>query len=304
MIVMDDKNSFKAIMSNLDAEYDDRIPIFLESSSDAFIIGRKWFSHLKDNLKFQSVSGKKADGGCQKVLDKVEKLTLLNKKGFGIVDRDILLADPNYKNTLWWEIDDKTFYSSNPYGDNIFVLNHWELENYLFHPYALKELIAEKLEQDPAPLSTQEIADLLTAYEGEFIAVTILSTIPSSKGDRQIKPDQFARQEKGETLYTKVKSKLEISIEEFEIERNKIKSFSEEETDSIRRWSRLSRLLDGKRNIFRINDRLKESALDGKDLYLFNEKGALARHLTDNKELICPFLTQWLTNIHHSANAM
>ncbi len=260
-MTMRNNGSFKNIGKEaIVPESTDGIKIYLESTDDQYIL-RNWFStfNFYDKLSFESVSETRGDGGCQLVLKKVENSQL---KAFGIVDRDILLADPNFQDSLWWEIDDAVFLSQKPYGEKIFVLHRWELENYLLHPQALAALVAEK--RLNAETSAADIAKLLCDHEDNMVAVTLLSTNSPTKVGEQV-----LRDKSGEELKQAIQIKLQVEFDTIEAEQIKIKRFAENEQDPILRWRRLSRLLDGKRIMHRIDDLL----FSGK-VKLESERGA------------------------------
>ncbi|MBK8816701.1 MAG: DUF4435 domain-containing protein [Methylococcaceae bacterium] len=293
-------NSFKAIGNKVYENYTDGIKIYLESTDDEYIVGRKWFSHLKDKISFESVSETRADGGCQIVRKKVQDSKASNKKAFGIVDRDILLADPLFRDSLWWEIDNDVFTSSRPYEDgDIFVLHYWELENYLLHPQALELLLADKKLTNSPSISASAIADLLVKFEADLIAVTLLSIVPAQSGIKQV-ADGFELQTSGDLLLTKVIEQLEVSDEFAKNERQKIQQFAENETNSITRWNKLSRMLDGKRIMYRIERLLFDNNMVNCKISLASERGVLAGHIA-NQNLIDPALSNWLNVIYQSA---
>jgi hypothetical protein len=286
-MTMRNNGSFKNIGKEaIVPESTDGIKIYLESTDDQYIL-RNWFStfNFYDKLSFESVSETRGDGGCQLVLKKVENSQLT---AFGIVDRDILLADPNFKDSLWWEIDDEVFLSQKPYGEKIFVLHRWELENYLLHPQALAALMAEK--RLNAETSAADIAKLLCVHEDNMVAVTLLSTNSLKKVGEQV-----LRDKSGEELKQAIQNKLQVNPDTIEAEQTKIKRFAENELDPILRWRRLSRLLDGKRIMHRIDDLL----FSGK-VRLESERGALGRHVATHK-LVDSALINWLEGIYHSA---
>jgi len=286
-MTMRNNGSFKNIGKEaIVPESTDGIKIYLESTDDQYIL-RNWFStfNFYDKLSFESVSKTRGDGGCQLVLKKVENSQL---KAFGIVDRDILLADPNFKSSLWWEIDDEVFLSQKPYGEKIFVLHRWELENYLLHPQALAALVAEKQRNDAT--SATDVAKLLCDHEDDMVAVTLLSTISPIRIREQV-----LRDKSGEELSGAILKKLLVEADVLESEQIKIKCFAENKQDPIERWQRLSRLMDGKRIMHRIDDLL----FSGK-VKLESELGALGRHVATHK-LIDRALINWLESIYHSA---
>ncbi len=87
-------------------------------------------------------------------------------------------------------------------------------------------------------------------------------------------------------------NELSIQSEAFELEKINIYSFAEDEADPAKRWHRLSRLLDGKRVMFRIGGLLK--------VKLETERGALAGHIAA-LQLIDLLLTAWINNIYATA---
>lgn len=293
-------NSFKAIGNKVFENYTDGIKIYLESTDDEYIVGRKWFSHLKDRISFESVSETRADGGCQVVRKKVMESKAGNPKAFGIVDRDILLADPVFQGSLWWEIDNNVFTSANPYEDgDIFVLHYWELENYLLHPHALESLVADKRLITSPTISASVIANLLIEHESDLVAVTLLSTIAAKTGAGQA-GEEFGRDKSGSALISEINNRLSISVEDADNECQKIKRFAEDEIDAITRWNKLSRMLDGKRIMCRIDKLLAGNDIANCKVSLTSERGVLAGYIA-NQKLIDKFLIQWLENIYESA---
>ncbi|HBA67556.1 MAG TPA: hypothetical protein DCZ48_15550 [Methylococcaceae bacterium] len=292
--------SFKTIGNKVFEEYTGGIKIYLESTDDEYIVGRKWFSHLKDKISFESVSETRANGGCQLVRKKVSEAKAVKKQAFGIVDRDILLADPIFRDSLWWEIDNDVFTSTTPYEGNIFVLHYWELENYLLHPRALESLVADKkLSKTPA-LSASVIADLLIRHENDLITVSLLSTLSAQQGKEQA-PIGFGLDKSGNELIGDVKKHLEISDADSENELQKIKRFAEDESDAVNRWHKLSRILDGKRIMKRIDRLLSGNNMIGCKVSLASERGALAGYIA-NQGLIDPLLVNWIESIYDSVS--
>jgi hypothetical protein len=291
--------SFKHNGDRLFGEYTGGIKVFLESTDDQYIVGRKWFSHLKDKISFESVSETRADGGCQIVRKKVQESNDCNQKAFGIVDRDILLADPDFQNSVWLEVNDDIFTSAQPYGEAIFVLHYWELENYLLHPQALKSLVADKTLMNPPTITATTIADLLIQHEDNLVAVTLLSTIPAKNMEGQV-AEGFGRDSSGVELKEKIATKLNISHENIQQEHEKIKCFAENESDAIARWNKLSRMLDGKRIMNRIDQILSDEDMADCKVSLTSERGALAGYIT-NQKIIDPFLVTWLDDIYNSS---
>lgn len=292
-MTMTNKGSFKTIgKESIVEEFTDGIKIYLESTDDQFIFKEKWFSRFNDKLSFESVSQTRGDGGCQLVLKKVENST---PTAYGIVDRDVLLANPDFQDSLWWEIDDEVFSSSKPYGETVFVLHRWELENYLLHPMALASLVADK--KLDSTFSASDIAHLLRDGEDDMVAVTVLSTISTKAGTALAGGDQQFLKEFGDELIKEIQNKLQVQPDVIAAERTKINRFAENEQEPIRRWNKLSRMLDGKR----IMHRMYKLLFSDKDkVKLESERGVLAGYIAKHK-LIDPALTAWLNEIYISA---
>ena len=88
-----------------------------------------------------------------------------------------------------------------------------------------------------------------------------------------------------------------LESDTIEAEQIKIKRFAENEQEPILRWRRLSRLLDGKRIMYRIDDLLFSG-----NVKLESERGVLAGYIAKHK-LIDQTLINWLEGIYHSALA-
>lgn len=291
-MTMLNKGSFKSLgKESIVKESTAGIKIYLESTDDQYIL-KNWFStfNFYDKLSFDSVSETRGNGGCQLVKKKVEDS---KQTAFGIVDRDVLLADPNFQNLLWWEIDDDIFSSSKPYGEKIFVLHRWELENYLLHPQALASLMADK--QLAATTSSADIAKRLCDHEKNMVAVTLLSTISAKTGTALAGGTRLLQDKNGDELMSEIQKKLPVLPEIIDSEQDNIIRFAENNQDPVERWHRLSRLLDGKRIMHRIDDLLFSGRVK-----LETERGALAGHIAKHK-LIDPALINWLENIYNAA---
>jgi len=138
--------------------------------------------------------------------------------------------------------------------------------------------------------SAADIAKLLCDHEENMVIVTLLSTIPTKQAGEQVLRDKFDNELKQE-----IQNKLQVQPDVIESEQIKIKHFAEDEQEPIKRWQRLSRLLDGKRIMYRIDDLL----FSGK-VKLESERGVLAGYIAKHK-LIDPALTNWLEAVYSSA---
>jgi hypothetical protein len=289
--------SFKNIGKTVAEKYQGMgaITVYLESSDDRYLIGTKWFSNLKDRINFVSVSGdeKRGDGGCKLVIERVKETRGQGITAYGIVDRDVLLGDPNFQELLWWEVDDNVFVTANPYGETIFVLHRWELENYLLHPNALEQLHKDKFRNVPPSLSPREIAELLIQNEKDLIAVTLFSSLHETnpipgKKQADLRHSQTLT---GVNLRENVKNETNCTWNQFEDHEAKILQFAENKLDALERWDRLSRLLDGKRVCHRI-----EKLLFYEKFTIEAEMGILASTIA-NQGLVDKNLTTWLNKI-------
>ncbi len=272
--------------------------VYLESSDDKYIIGTKWFSFLKDRIHFVAVSGpeKRGDGGCKEVIRRVVEANKRGLAAYGIVDRDILLGDPAFQDTLWWEVDDTVFCAAKPYGDTIFVLPRWELENYLLYPEALEQLHKDKFRNVPPCRSSQEIAELLIDNEDNFIIASLFSTLHHSLRipDKKQAHIKHSSNVAGEKLKDIVKTETQCNDSQFNDHRSKIEQFTEAQSDAISRWNRLTRILDGKRTCHRIEELLFHEG--AKKIIIEDEMGILASYVA-NQGLIDPDLTDWLKGV-------
>ena len=236
-------------------------PVFVESVVDRHLYQRKWFTQLGGRLYFIDATDGKSPGGggCRVVLQKMKIRHENGLSAVGIVDRDALLSKKNLRDTLFWEIDDDKFSEAKPFGEFVFVLHRWELENYLFHPDIIYEMIWDKEFVRPT-LSSQEIAERLCGEETDFMAATAFSTLHAayrSDGDRQAK-DKDSWELVGDDLKKQVLKRTNCNEEQFLDHERKMQAFAENEQDSIKRWEKICRILDGKRTSCRIGRMLRD----------------------------------------------
>lgn len=266
---------------------DNGIVVFLESTDDVFIF-KKWFSHLLDRIQFEPISGKKSDGGCDAIINHFSNLDINTETHFGVIDRDALLRNLENHEELWWQIDDDLFYSEQPFGNKIFILNRWELENYLLHSEAIAQRIRNK-SMGEISYSNKGMAQKILAAENDLIAITVLSTL--GRGDRS---EKYAQTLSGDKLRNQVKK--EVTDENlFPQHEQSIIDFTENCHDPIERWERLSRMLDGKRIMNRISGLFHDTSL-GKKFSLKEERGDLA-DVIFNEGLVDKKLKSWIHSI-------
>lgn len=259
--------------------------VFMESTDDVFIV-KKWFSRLLDKIQFESVSGKKENGGCKQVISKVNE----EDHYYGIVDRDALLNYINDHESTWWETDDHLFYAEKPFGEKVFVLNRWEMENYLLNPAAIAQRI-ENHTMGALKLSASDLADKIIAEIDNFIAVTVLASL--GRGDRK---DQYAMQDSGAALWKKITTDVGSRSAEIDDHKQKVNDFAEHKTDSLERWERLSRMLDGKRVMHRIDGIIRKESRILNSFCLEEQRADLADAIYNNG-LVDENLTDWLGSI-------
>lgn len=250
-------SSFKELSTEYDVGslYEGGIKVFVESEDDLAILRDKWFFNHKDTLSFESVADPGGgSGGCRKVIAQVVEFERDGRPAFGIVDRDVLLQDENYRDTLWWETDDGRFAANRPYGTSVHVLRRWELENYLLQPEAIRQWLKDKL---CTPSELQFTAAEMLSHADDLITISCCSTLAVAKA-KQSPSEQFGRKKTGKELRDTVRDHLASSNKEMTDHHSKIEAFAEGENDNARCWDRLSRMLDGKRALHRLSDHLKE----------------------------------------------
>lgn len=277
--------SFKELPPDfIDEKYEGGVKVILESEEDVRIFCEHWFPQFQDKIRFESAEGgQKGGGGCMAVLRKVKETRDQQLLAFGIVDRDILLADA--KLDMFWETSDLAFHEARPYGEEIHVLCRWELENYLLQPEAFSAELACRVSRSPAPRISVET---LLIHENDLVDVTALTVFMIVKGLEAPKPG-FAQESMGENLRKAITEHLKHKLPQGgdydnlygEIE--KIRAFFEQEQTPIRRWSCMNRILDGKKALNRICCHLSR-AYGVKGLALSEEmRGCLANRIASEK---------------------
>ena len=134
--------------------YSGQIIVYLESSDDNNIFSNLWFEDRLVEFLFRPANkGAATYGGCQAVRESVNYDRTNGIKAFGIVDRDIVMAEDHWH--LVWETDNSRFAQAIPFGPYIKILNRWELENYLIDSQAIEEYLANHTGRKPR--STQDV---------------------------------------------------------------------------------------------------------------------------------------------------
>lgn len=248
--------SFKQVQTEyVDAKYEGGVKVYLESAEDVRIFRDHWFSHKQDKLRFESAEDNQlGGGGCKVVIGKVEEANTHDITAFGIVDRDVLLSD---KQDLFWETDDEKFHAAKPYGDKIYVLRRWELENYLLRPEAFSEEVSRRISRSPVSIIS---AQTLLDQSEDIIKVTALTTISVANGKASPSPG-FGSQSSGSNLDDEIRRHLNKQFpdndypnrdDDFKENIDKIRTFDQTQGSSEDRWNKLSRILDGKKCLMRL----------------------------------------------------
>lgn len=249
---MSNLKSLKEITGDFGGKYEGGIKVILESEEDVCIFRDHWFDQHQDKIRFESAEeGKSGGGGCKAVLQMVENARNKQLAAFGIIDRDVLLADK--KPDIFWETDDEKFHTAKPYGDYIHVLRRWELENYLLKPQAFSAVLAHRVSRPPAPTVTSQT---LLNLEDDLMDVTALTTF--MVGKQYGSPStRFSQSNSGQALRNDIENYLKTNLPGVDYghlaaDRERIKAFAENEQEPENRWDKLNRAVDGKKAFDRI----------------------------------------------------
>jgi hypothetical protein len=282
-------SSFKGISADfIDSKYEGGIKVFLESTEDVRIFSEHWFSDYQDKISFESAEegGQNGGGGGNAVLRKVEEAENQRLKAYGIVDRDKLLGDANNQD-IFWESDDDKFHAASPYGQNIHVLRRWEMENYLLKPEAFRAELGCRISNRLAPEIT---AGTLLNHEDDLIKLTALSTVLSNKSIAA--PEEgYGRAKSGNDLHVELNNYLSphnmtLESNEFLNDTDRISAFANNEEDPEMRWDKLSRILDGKRALYKFCSIFHREFNIGGFQFANEVKGCLANRIASKRELL------------------
>lgn len=114
--------------------------IYVESEEDVQILAERWFNDRGAKVEFQA-AGDDFGGGSNPVISQVESDRRNGIDAFGILDRDSLAARSDWD--AFFDTDDASFSARLPFGEWIFVLRCWEIENYLLHPRVIEAFLAD-----------------------------------------------------------------------------------------------------------------------------------------------------------------
>lgn len=296
--------SFKTAQTAVvDAKYEGRIKVYLESAEDVRIFGEHWFSHKLDKLRFVSAEGEQSGGGgCMAVINKVTEANSQKIEAYGIVDRDVLLSDA--KLDLFWETDDTKFHASHPYGENIHILRRWELENYLLRPEAFAYEVSRRISRSPTPDIS---AETFLAEVDNIIQVTALTTYSVTNGQKSPSPAFGTNIPSGSDLSQEIDKFLKRQFPDparpdINNDAEKIKAFDIYNAPPAERWERLSRILDGKKSLMRLCRHISNSVSLSSIDHWEEMRGCLA-NIIASKECIDDELVILIDNISSNAVA-
>lgn len=239
------KNNFDT--GHLRSHYFQRVTVFLESEEDYLIVRDRWFYDEGEFLDFRS-SDEGEGGGAKKVISNVNKSREQGFVTFGLVDRDALFAECRWDH--WWEVDDERFHASRPLGEHIRILKRWEIENYLLDPEIIEE---ERANIEGRAMNRTDPAGKLSNDVLE--AARLLASAAIVLHENGIKlGDDLDRVESVDVLQQKIAQKVEPHVSRLDETKNQIDRFGEDHpANSARHWERISRMLDGKRILKRLN---------------------------------------------------
>uniref|UniRef100_UPI004056CDC5 hypothetical protein n=1 Tax=Candidatus Electrothrix sp. TaxID=2170559 RepID=UPI004056CDC5 len=253
--------------------YLSRVVVYLESEEDRLIIGDRWF--YDENLEFRSAGEEGQGGGCNQVIRKVNDDKEKGIKSVGLVDRDVLLKDCHWE--CWWEHDDSDFRACQPYGENIKVLSSWEIENYLLlEPEIIASVKADRFGQvqqrpAPLPLSSEEIS--------LFTMLTAADVCCHVEGRKKVS-DSMAHYDKASHELRRSLEKKGVELAALDQGINMAARFAgAEEAGSAEHWKQVSRILNGKAILKRLQ-LLGKKQEDAVDCRL-----ALARKIADDERI-------------------
>jgi len=294
--------SFKKVETALvDAKYEGGIKVFLESAEDVRIFSEHWFSHKQDKLRFISAEGEQSGGGgCNAVITKVGEASSQNIRAYGIVDRDVLLADAKFD--LFWETDDVKFHAEQPYGENIHVLGRWELENYLLQPEAFAYEVSRRISRSPVPDIS---AAIFLEQADDIVQVTALTTYLVANSQTSPNTGFGTDTASSSDLARKINDHLKKKFPppaspDISQDIEKIKAFDQSGATPAERWERLSRILDGKKSLMRLCRYISTSLSLSSVGHWEEMRGCLANVIA-SKESIAPELISLIDDIGSKA---
>ncbi|MBK1722881.1 hypothetical protein [Thiocystis violacea] len=221
--------------------------VYLESEEDVQILAERWFNDRGAKVEFLA-AGDDLGGGCNRVIAQVDKDVENGIDAVGILDRDSLAARSHWD--AFFDTADASCSNRSPFGDRIYVLRCWEIENYLLHPLVVESFLADeqgrgKREEEDVNRELFDIlCDLLPLVAGSLLLTSYgLRKLDMGHGLNQtflVNHAQVAQQIETR-LSPEAAESLDICIE-------RIVSFGGAHHDrSTTHWLDLIRGIDGKR---------------------------------------------------------
>jgi len=132
----------------------------------------------------------------------------------------------------------------------------------------------------------EELAEKILDKEDDLLAITVLSTL--GYGQSSVR---FLQEKSDQDLWNEVNKITKGNPEKRDRHKNNIVQFIENTQAPLERWDKLSRMLDGKRTMIRI-----DGILSNKTICLEQERGDLADGIA-NLGLIDFYLKNWLESL-------
>ncbi len=281
-----------ADVSTTPTAFDTKIVIYLEGEDDVEVFKVRWFAD-ETNLEFLFVGGTQNQGGCQRVIDVVNGNAQVittpahgldafdpqnlqdSAPKFGLVDRDTLFFRKPRHEEVFFEADDDEFYRKyaavQPFGSNVRTLRRWEMENYLI---AHARIVSMALQDHPgrdspyASYNEEKMADALLGHAHTLIPVVAanLALHAHEKGALDDNDKFGVNQRDRQGMEAAIDDRLASEFAndnslrgDIDTHVAAIEQFDDVSHPSAARWERLSRIIDGKRMLARLSNRLKEA---------------------------------------------
>ena len=155
--------------------------VYLESEEDVQILAERWFNDRGAKVEFQA-AGDDLGGGCNRVIAQVKKDVENGIDAVGVLDRDSLAARSHWDE--FFDANDASCSNRSPFGERIYVLRCWEIENYLLHPLIIESFLAD--EQGRSERPEADVSDELFNLLCDLIPVVAGSLVLTSYGLRKL----------------------------------------------------------------------------------------------------------------------
>lgn len=155
--------------------------VYLESEEDVQILAERWFNDRGAKVEFLA-AGDALGGGCNRVIAQVDKDVENGIDAVGILDRDSLAAQSYWD--AFFDTADASCSKRSPFGERIYVLRCWEIENYLLHPVVIESFLADEKGRSERPEAdvNQELFEIFC----DLVPVVAGSLVLTSYGQRAL----------------------------------------------------------------------------------------------------------------------